>query len=64
MPVKGVAIPQVRGKKISNAQEIAQSVMDCRRAYSDLSDYIFSLWYERKYGIKSRRVLEILGAQS
>lgn len=64
MPGKGAPTPPIIGRKVTNIQVLTQSILDCRKAYSGLSDLTFSKWYERKYGIKSARVLEILGAQS
>lgn len=64
MPGKGPNVPKVKGKGITNSQVLTKSVQDCRAAYSNLSDLTFSLWYQRKFGIKSDRVLEILGAKN
>lgn len=56
---KSPTLPLKR-KGETNLQILTQSILDCRIAYSDLSDIRFSFWYQSKYGVKSDRVLEIL----
>lgn len=61
MPKSLTLIPNPN-TKLQRMDGVVKSVLDCRKAYHNLTNRQFAKWYEAHFFVKQARVLAILAA--